>query len=67
MLGVLRAGGVISDASLGYNVEKMTYALKTSDTKFLMTMPSYGEDGQIPALRIPAGKTNGDICGYLSF
>ncbi len=108
MLGVLRAGGVVSGASPAYNIEEMTFALKTADAKFLMTMPSsmkvaaaaaknaglpqehilllegemkgfttmqqllslgnsYGESGQIPAFRIPPGKKNGDVCGYLSF
>jgi 4-coumarate--CoA ligase len=28
---------------------------------------SYGEAGQIPSYKIPAGKKNKDICGYLSF
>ena len=106
MFGILRAGGVVSGASPAYNVEEMTYALKTADAKFLMTMPSSmnvaaeaarsagipksnvflleGEmEGfttmkqllekgrkhaqQIEAFRIPAGKKNSDICGYLSF
>jgi 4-coumarate--CoA ligase len=40
MLGVLRAGGVVSGASPAYNVEEMTYALKTADAKFIMTMPN---------------------------
>ncbi|KAI9808861.1 MAG: hypothetical protein M1827_007184 [Pycnora praestabilis] len=40
MLGTLRAGGVVSGASPAYNVEEMTYALKTADAKFLMTLPS---------------------------
>ncbi|KAL8649301.1 MAG: hypothetical protein Q9226_005633 [Calogaya cf. arnoldii] len=40
MLGVLRAGGVMSGASPAYNVEEMTYALKTANAKFLMTIPS---------------------------
>jgi 4-coumarate--CoA ligase len=39
MLGVLRAGGIVSGASPAYNTEEMTYALKTADAKFLMTMP----------------------------
>ena len=108
MLGTLRAGGVVSGASPAYNVEEMTYALKTADAKFLMTMPasmkvaaaaaknagipqervfllegeiegfttmkqlleigkSYGEPNQISQFRIPSGKQNGDICGFLSF
>jgi 4-coumarate--CoA ligase len=28
---------------------------------------SYGEAGQIPSYKIPAGKKNKDVCGYLSF
>ena len=40
MLGTLRAGGVVSGASPAYGVEEMTYALKTADAKFLMTMPT---------------------------
>lgn len=108
MLGTLRAGGVVSGASPAYNTEEMTYALKTADAKFLMTMPgsmevaaaaaknagipkervfllegemegfttmkqlleigkSYGEAGQIEQFRLPAGKKNKDVCGFLSF
>jgi len=39
MLGVSRVGGIVSGASPAYNVEEMTYALKTAKAKFLMTMP----------------------------
>jgi acyl-coenzyme A synthetase/AMP-(fatty) acid ligase len=28
---------------------------------------AYGESGQVPAYQIPRGKTNGDLCGFLSF
>ncbi|KAH8820134.1 hypothetical protein F5884DRAFT_38695 [Xylogone sp. PMI_703] len=28
---------------------------------------SYGENGQVPAYQIPKGKTNFDLCGFLSF
>lgn len=91
----------------------MTYALKVSDAKFLMTSPScievasasaqqagiprehifllegevpgyttlkqlqemgkaYGDgggatEGQIPWYRVPEGKTNAEICGFLNF
>lgn len=27
----------------------------------------YGEVGQVPAFEIPDGKTNADVCGFLSF
>ena len=101
-------GGVVSGASPAYNVEEMTYALKTADAKFLMTQPSsmkvaaaaaenagipqervfllegemegfttmkqlleigksYGEAGQIPSFKVPKGKRNFDVIGFLSF
>lgn len=31
---------MVSGASPAYNVEEMTYALKTANAKFLMTMPT---------------------------
>ncbi|PSK56941.1 4-coumarate--CoA ligase-like 7 [Elsinoe australis] len=108
MFGTLRVGGVVSGASPAYNVEEMTYALKTADAKFLMTHPnsmevatkaaakagipkqnlfllegsmdgyttikelieigkSYGDQNQATPFKIPAGKTNFDVCGFLSF
>ncbi|KAK4964128.1 hypothetical protein LTR66_012462 [Elasticomyces elasticus] len=108
MFGTLRAGGIVSGASPAYNVEEMTYALKTADAKFLMTHPAsmevataaaknagipkenlfliegkldgyttikelidmgknFGEQGQIKSFKIPAGKKNKDVCGFLSF
>ena len=108
MLGANRIGGVVSGASPAYNVEEMTYALKTAKAKFLMTVPgsmevairaaegaglrrenvfllegemdgfrnmkellrigrAYGDDGQVPPYEIPKEKTNGDVCGFLSF
>ncbi|EXJ90231.1 hypothetical protein A1O1_03330 [Capronia coronata CBS 617.96] len=108
MFGTLRAGGVVSGASPAYNVEEMTYALKTAEAKFLFTVPgsmqvaaaaardagipqervfllegqmpgfttmsellelgkSYGSDGQVEPFRLPPGKKNKDVCGFLSF
>ncbi|KAL4805002.1 hypothetical protein BDV18DRAFT_141723 [Aspergillus unguis] len=108
MLGVVRAGGVISGASPAYNIEEMTYALKTANAKFLMTVPSSmdvaipaaknagipseriflleGQKGeyvsvqelvrkgrglgparQVQPYQLPEGKTNRDVCGFLSF
>ncbi|KAL9606921.1 MAG: hypothetical protein Q9167_008110, partial [Letrouitia subvulpina] len=53
MLGTLRAdsgvGGVVSGASPAYNAEEMTYALKTANVKFLMTVPSSMEVASIAA------------------
>lgn len=108
MFAGLRVGAKISGASPAYNVEEMTFALKTADAKFLMTTPgsmevasksaeaaglpksnvfllegelpgyttvqelirigrSYGESGQTPAFKLPPGKKNKDVCGFLSF
>ncbi|KAL4984425.1 hypothetical protein BDW68DRAFT_193677 [Aspergillus falconensis] len=56
MLAVVRAGGVISGASPAYNIEEMSYALKTANAKYLMTVPS-SMDVAIPAAQnagIPA-------------
>jgi 4-coumarate--CoA ligase len=39
MFAVLRVGGVVSGASPAYGVEEMSYALRTSRAKFLMTHP----------------------------
>lgn len=108
MFATLRVGGVVSGASPAYNVEEMSYAMRTADSKFLFTAPasmevataaaqsvnlpkshlfllegkldgystvhdliaigkSYGASQQVPSYKIPAGKKNKDICGYLSF
>ncbi|PGH12264.1 hypothetical protein AJ80_06778 [Polytolypa hystricis UAMH7299] len=37
MFATIRAGGKVAGASPAYNVEEMTYALKVSDAKFLIT------------------------------
>ena len=39
MLAVNRVAGIVSGASPAYNVEEMTYALKTAKAKFLFTVP----------------------------
>lgn len=39
MLGVNRVGGIVSGASPAYNVQEMTYALKTANAKYLFTIP----------------------------
>jgi acyl-CoA synthetase (AMP-forming)/AMP-acid ligase II len=38
MLAVNRVGGIVSGASPAYNVEEMSYALKTGKAKFLFTV-----------------------------
>jgi 4-coumarate--CoA ligase len=40
MLAVNRVAGIVSGASPAYNVEEMTYALKTGRAKFLFTVES---------------------------
>lgn len=108
MHAVTRIGGIVSGASPAYNVEEMTYALKTARAKVLMTVPGsmdvaikaaeaagldkervfmlegelegyrnvqdligvgkrYGENAQVEPYTIPRGKTNADVCGFLSF
>jgi 4-coumarate--CoA ligase len=39
MFSVLRVGGVVSGASPAYTVDEMVYALKSTNTMFLMTLP----------------------------
>ncbi|KAI1338176.1 4-coumarate-CoA ligase [Xylariaceae sp. FL0016] len=109
MWAVVRAGGRINGASPAYTAEEMAHALRTADTKIMVTAPECLEvaleaarqvglaqdrvlllettakteftsvqslvreieadaDGDItPFYRIPPGKTNRDICGYLNF
>ena len=65
----LHTGGIISGASPAYNVEEMTYALKKSEAKVLMTVPSSMEVA-LPAARnagIPAERVlliDGEKDGY---
>ncbi|KAK2736179.1 hypothetical protein FQN57_000853 [Myotisia sp. PD_48] len=40
LYSTIRVGGTVAGASPAYNVEEMTYALKTAKAKFLMTSPS---------------------------
>ncbi|KAF2739472.1 acetyl-CoA synthetase-like protein [Polyplosphaeria fusca] len=106
MFAGLRAGAKISGASPAYNIEEMTFALKTAEAKFLMTTPNSMEvasasakaaglpqenvfllegelegyttvqdlirigqsySTQTPAFKLPPGKKNKDVCGFLSF
>ncbi|KAJ5565482.1 hypothetical protein N7513_001724 [Penicillium frequentans] len=53
MFATIRIGGMISGASPAYNVEEMTYALKTSKARILMTAAS-----ALP-VAIPAAKNAG--------
>ncbi|KAJ5648700.1 hypothetical protein N7490_005072 [Penicillium lividum] len=107
LFAILRAGGRVNGASPAYTEGEMSHALKTANSKYIMTVPDsiavsllaakeagipkehifllegesegfttmkqllqigkgYGEHGQSPIYRIPAGQTN-DICGYLNF
>ncbi|KAJ5388959.1 uncharacterized protein N7496_000027 [Penicillium cataractarum] len=108
MFATNRVGGIISGASPAYNIEEMTFALRTAQAKVLMTAASslpvaipaaknagisqdriillegrkegftsiqdlvvfgagFGPNGQVQPFKIPAGQTNKDICGFLSF
>ncbi|KAI1862944.1 hypothetical protein JX265_008990 [Neoarthrinium moseri] len=40
LFAAIRIGGVVSGASPAYNVEEMTYALRTANAKFLATHPT---------------------------
>jgi 4-coumarate--CoA ligase len=101
-------GGRINGASPAYNIEEMSSALRTAQSKFLLTVPGsldiavaaaknagipqehifllegehggfttmkellaigkgYGSNDQTPAWKIPQGKKNKDICGFLNF
>ena len=69
MFAVLRVGGVVSGASPAYNVEEMTYALKTADAKFLMTHPNSMEVATAAAKNVGIPKENlflleGEMDGY---
>jgi 4-coumarate--CoA ligase len=69
MFAGLRAGGRISGASPAYNVEEMTFALKTADAKFLMTTPGSMEVASKSAEAAGLPKSNvflleGELPGY---
>ncbi|KAG4439007.1 hypothetical protein IFR05_005523 [Cadophora sp. M221] len=69
MLSVNRVGGIISGASPAYNVEEMTYALKTAKAKFLMTVPGSMEVAAEAAEAAGIGKERvflleGELKGY---
>lgn len=40
LFAAVRVGGVVSGASPAYNVEEMTYALRTADARFIATHPT---------------------------
>lgn len=40
LFAAVRVGGVVSGASPAYNVDEMTYALRTADAKFIATHPT---------------------------
>ena len=69
MFGTLRVGGVVSGASPAYNIEEMTYALKTADAKFLMTHPNSMEVATAAAKNAGIPRENlflleGEMQGY---
>ncbi|KAK4548829.1 hypothetical protein LTR36_008602 [Oleoguttula mirabilis] len=69
MHATLRVGGRVSGASPAYNVDEMTYALKTGDAKFLMTHPDSMEVATAAAKNAGIPKENlflleGELDGY---
>jgi len=69
MHAVTRLGGIVSGASPAYNVEEMTYALKTGRAKFLMTVPNSMEIAVAAAEAAGIGKDrifilDGTLEGY---
>jgi len=98
-------GGRINGASPAYNVEEMTYALRTAKTKFVLTLPNAIDSvtkacqhvgipknhifllegshsdyqsiqdlvelgkycPEVPVQKLPAGKTNREVCAFLNF
>ncbi|KAF1979771.1 acetyl-CoA synthetase-like protein [Bimuria novae-zelandiae CBS 107.79] len=71
MFAGLRVGARISGASPAYNVEEMTFALKTADAKFLMTTPSSMEVTSKSAEAAGLPKSNvflleGEVPGYMA-
>jgi acyl-CoA synthetase (AMP-forming)/AMP-acid ligase II len=65
----LRVGAKISGASPAYNVEEMTFALKTADAKFLMTTPASMEIAAASAKAAGLPQSNvflleGELPGY---
>ncbi|KAF2853887.1 4-coumarate-CoA ligase 2 [Plenodomus tracheiphilus IPT5] len=69
MFAGLRAGAKISGASPAYNIEEMTFALKTADAKFLMTTPGSMEIASASAKAAGLPQSNvflleGELPGY---
>jgi len=69
MFAGLRVGAKISGASPAYNVEEMTFALKTADAKFLMTTPGSMEIASASAKAAGLPQSNvflleGELPGY---
>ncbi|EER24333.1 AMP-binding enzyme, putative [Coccidioides posadasii C735 delta SOWgp] len=67
-----RAGCMVAGASPAYNVEEMTYALKTADAKFLMTSPGSIEVAAAAAQKVGIPRKHiflleGEVQGYTTF
>ncbi|VUC30739.1 unnamed protein product [Clonostachys rosea] len=52
MFAILRAGGRVNGASPSYTVDEMANALKTADTKFIMTVPASIETALAAARKV---------------
>jgi 4-coumarate--CoA ligase len=69
MFAGLRVGAKISGASPAYNIEEMTFALKTADAKFLLTTPASMEIAAASAKAAGLPQSNvflleGELPGY---
>jgi 4-coumarate--CoA ligase len=69
MHGVSRVGGIVSGASPAYNVEEITYALKKSNAKYLMTVPGSMDIAAAAAKNARISKENvflldGNMAGF---
>ncbi|KMU76787.1 long-chain-fatty-acid-CoA ligase [Coccidioides immitis RMSCC 3703] len=63
---------MVAGASPAYNVEEMTYALKTADAKFLMTSPGSIEVAAAAAQKVGIPRKHiflleGEVQGYITF
>jgi 4-coumarate--CoA ligase len=71
MLAVNRVGGVVSGASPAYNVEEMSYALKTGKAKYIFTVPGSMDVAEKAARSARIGKERvflleGEMEGFTS-
>ncbi|KAI1328246.1 acetyl-CoA synthetase-like protein [Xylariaceae sp. FL0255] len=69
LFAAMRVGGIVSGASPAYNVEEMTYALRTASTRFIATHPTSIEIAAAAAKNVGIPKSHiflleGELKGY---